>query len=146
MTQRTSRKIDASQLDLRVGEAAAGSGRATFASGDGEGAAERDHEIERLNAKIGEFIVERDFLAKMSGNEQPRTAADSLTETMVSCRSAASASCSGCAFRPVPTAGAGHRQRSGRDMEKLRALAEVQPRFDTVIGGFVDGNAVMRAQ
>jgi hypothetical protein len=31
-------------------------------------------------------------------------------------------------------------------MEKLRGLAEVQPRFDSVIGGFEDGNAVMRAQ
>src|SRR4029077_18896237 len=37
-------------------------------------------------------------------------------------------------------------ERSGRDMEKLRGLTEVQPRFDSVIGGFVDGNAVMRAQ
>ena len=37
-------------------------------------------------------------------------------------------------------------ERSGRDMEKLRGLAEVQPRFDSVIGGLVDGNAVMRAQ
>ena len=31
-------------------------------------------------------------------------------------------------------------------MEKLCGVAEVQPRFDTVIGGLVDGNAVMRAQ
>ena len=37
-------------------------------------------------------------------------------------------------------------ERSGRDMEKPRGLAEVQPRFDPVIGGLVDGNAVMRAQ
>jgi len=37
-------------------------------------------------------------------------------------------------------------ERSGRDTEKLRGLTKVQPRFDSVIGGFVDGNAVMRAQ
>ena len=35
---------------------------------------------------------------------------------------------------------------SGRDMEKSRGVAEVEPRFDAVIGGLVDGNAVMRAQ
>jgi hypothetical protein len=28
-------------------------------------------------------------------------------------------------------------ERSGRDVEKLRRLAEVQPRFDSVIGGLV---------
>jgi hypothetical protein len=37
-------------------------------------------------------------------------------------------------------------ERSGRDMEKPRGFAEIQPRFDPVIGGFIDGNAVMRAQ
>ncbi len=37
-------------------------------------------------------------------------------------------------------------ERSRRDMKKLRGLAEVQPRFDSVAGGIVDGNAVMRAQ
>ena len=37
-------------------------------------------------------------------------------------------------------------ERSRRDMKKLRGLAEVQPRFDSVIGRFVDGNAVMRAK
>ena len=40
-------------------------GRA-FESGGG-GAADRDREIERLHAKIGQLIVERDFLAKRSG-------------------------------------------------------------------------------
>lgn len=38
-----------------------------FESGNGDGAAEREHEIERLHAKIGELIVERDFLARRSG-------------------------------------------------------------------------------
>jgi transposase len=38
-----------------------------FESGNGDGAAEREREIERLHAKIGELIVERDFLAKRSG-------------------------------------------------------------------------------
>jgi hypothetical protein len=33
-----------------------------------------------------------------------------------------------------------------RDVEKLRGLAEVQPWLDPIIGGLVDGNAVMRAQ
>ncbi len=37
-------------------------------------------------------------------------------------------------------------KRSGRDTQKLRGLAEVQPRFDSVIGGLVDRNAMMRAQ
>jgi transposase len=37
-----------------------------FESGGGD-AAGRDREIERLHAKIGQLIVERDFLAKRSG-------------------------------------------------------------------------------
>ena len=37
-------------------------------------------------------------------------------------------------------------ERSGRDMEKSRGLAEVQPRFDPVIGWLVHSNTVMRAQ
>ena len=37
-------------------------------------------------------------------------------------------------------------ERSRRDMEKARGFAEVEPRFDSVADGFVDGNAVMRAQ
>jgi transposase len=32
-----------------------------------DSAAERERELERLHAKIGELIVERDFLAKRSG-------------------------------------------------------------------------------
>lgn len=38
-----------------------------FESGAGTGAGERDREIERLHAKIGELLVERDFLARRSG-------------------------------------------------------------------------------
>lgn len=38
-----------------------------FESGAGTGAGEREREIERLHAKIGELIVERDFLARRSG-------------------------------------------------------------------------------
>ena len=38
-----------------------------FESGSGETAAGREREIERLHAKIGELIVERDFLARRSG-------------------------------------------------------------------------------
>ena len=38
-----------------------------FESGTGGGASDRDREIEKLHAKIGELIVERDFLAKRSG-------------------------------------------------------------------------------
>jgi transposase len=41
-------------------------GRA-FESGGGDAAAAREREIERLHAKIGELIVERDFLARRSG-------------------------------------------------------------------------------
>ena len=36
-------------------------------------------------------------------------------------------------------------ERSGRDPEKSRGVAKVEPRFDAVISG-VGGNAVMRAQ
>jgi transposase len=38
-----------------------------FDTGNGDGAAEREREIERLHAKIGQLIVERDFLAERSG-------------------------------------------------------------------------------
>ncbi len=38
-----------------------------FESGNGDTAAEREREIERLHAKIGQLIVERDFLARRSG-------------------------------------------------------------------------------
>ena len=38
-----------------------------FDSGPLDGAADREREIERLHAKIGQLIVERDFLAKRSG-------------------------------------------------------------------------------
>jgi transposase len=38
-----------------------------FESGAGDGAAEREREIEKLHAKIGQLIVERDFLARRSG-------------------------------------------------------------------------------
>jgi transposase len=38
-----------------------------FEAGAGDAAAGREREIERLHAKIGQLIVERDFLAKRSG-------------------------------------------------------------------------------
>jgi len=38
-----------------------------FEVGSGEAASDRGREIERLHAKIGELIVERDFLARRSG-------------------------------------------------------------------------------
>jgi transposase len=38
-----------------------------FESGAGQGSGERDREIEKLHAKIGELVVERDFLARRSG-------------------------------------------------------------------------------
>ena len=38
-----------------------------FDSGSGDGAADREREIEKLHAKIGQLIIERDFLAKRSG-------------------------------------------------------------------------------
>jgi transposase len=41
-------------------------GRA-FEGSNSEGAVEHEREIERLRAKIGQLIVERDFLAKRSG-------------------------------------------------------------------------------
>ncbi len=38
-----------------------------FESGPSDGALDREREVERLHAKIGQLIVERDFLAKRSG-------------------------------------------------------------------------------
>lgn len=38
-----------------------------FESGSSEAGADREREIEKLHAKIGQLIVERDFLAKRSG-------------------------------------------------------------------------------
>ncbi len=38
-----------------------------FESGGGGAGGEREREIERLHAKIGQLIVERDFLARRSG-------------------------------------------------------------------------------
>ena len=38
-----------------------------FENGPSEGAADREREIEKLHAKIGQLIIERDFLAKRSG-------------------------------------------------------------------------------
>jgi transposase len=38
-----------------------------FESGSGDAALSREREIEKLHAKIGELIVERDFLARRSG-------------------------------------------------------------------------------
>ncbi len=38
-----------------------------FESSGGDAAAGREREIERLHAKIGELIVERNFLARRSG-------------------------------------------------------------------------------
>ena len=38
-----------------------------FESGAGGAASDREREVERLHAKIGQLIVERDFLAKRSG-------------------------------------------------------------------------------
>src|SRR5215472_16927171 len=36
-------------------------------NGSGDGAAGHEREVEKLHAKIGQLIVERDFLAKRSG-------------------------------------------------------------------------------
>ena len=38
-----------------------------FESGAASGTSDREREVERLHAKIGELIVERDFLARRSG-------------------------------------------------------------------------------
>ena len=38
-----------------------------FEAGSGHAAGGREREIERLHAKIGQLVVERDFLAKASG-------------------------------------------------------------------------------
>jgi transposase len=38
-----------------------------FESGNGHAGADREREIEKLLAKIGQLIVERDFLAKRCG-------------------------------------------------------------------------------
>jgi transposase len=38
-----------------------------FEAGNGDAAGGHEREVERLHAKIGQLIVERDFLAKRSG-------------------------------------------------------------------------------
>jgi transposase len=38
-----------------------------FDGGVGDGGADREREVEKLHAKIGQLIIERDFLAKRSG-------------------------------------------------------------------------------
>jgi len=38
-----------------------------FENGTSENGADRERELERLHAKIGQLIIERDFLAKRSG-------------------------------------------------------------------------------
>jgi transposase len=38
-----------------------------FESGAGGGDGDREREVERLHAKIGQLIIERDFLARRSG-------------------------------------------------------------------------------
>jgi transposase len=38
-----------------------------FEAGNSDGAVDHEREVERLHAKIGQLIVERDFLAKRSG-------------------------------------------------------------------------------
>lgn len=38
-----------------------------FEGGSGDGTADHERAIEKLHAKIGQLIVERDFLAKRSG-------------------------------------------------------------------------------
>ena len=58
-----------SEPDLRLEEAAAGAtrpGPSTRASAL-EAEEEREREIEKLHAKIGQLTVERDFLARRSG-------------------------------------------------------------------------------
>ena len=75
MTQRTRRKIDAA-LKAKIALEAQiyawkkqlqDQAARALESGGGEGAADREREIEKLHAKIGELIVERDFLARRSG-------------------------------------------------------------------------------
>src|SRR5262245_23418752 len=61
-----------------------------FESGGGAGAG-YDREIEKLHAKIGELVVERDFLAKRSGRWAPRTAERCSTAITSGYRSAGSA-------------------------------------------------------
>jgi transposase len=57
-----------SQPDLRLEEAASGSGARAFDPGVGRDAeTAHEREIERLHAKIGQLTVERDFLARRSG-------------------------------------------------------------------------------
>jgi transposase len=38
-----------------------------FETGASEGSGDREREVEKLHAKIGQLVVERDFLAKRSG-------------------------------------------------------------------------------
>src|SRR5262249_3778781 len=71
-----------------------------FDAGVGQNAeASRDREIEKLHAKIGQLIVERDFLARRSGRWASRSAEHGSIARTVCCRSAGSAGCSGMSGR-----------------------------------------------
>jgi transposase len=60
MTNRTRRKIDAASNTPGRKQLQEQAARA-FEAGNGDSSAEREREIERLHAKIGQLIVERDF-------------------------------------------------------------------------------------
>src|ERR1700752_2803411 len=71
-----------------------------FDAGVGQDAEEsRDRDIEKLHAKIGQLIVERDFLARRSGRGAFRTVEPGSTACTACCRSAGSASFSGLRVR-----------------------------------------------
>jgi len=52
--------------DLRLEESIAGQAARAFENGGGDGAADREREIEKLHAKIGQLIVERDLYERSS--------------------------------------------------------------------------------
>jgi transposase len=75
-----------------------------FENGNGDGAAEHEREIERLHAKIGQLIVERDFLAKRSGDERPGPPSARRPRQRHGVDPPAMPTARHCTIWPVPTA------------------------------------------
>lgn len=54
----------------------------TFSAGHGQGTRDHEEEIKRLQAKVGELVIERDFLAKaLRIAERGSEASDDRTRT-----------------------------------------------------------------
>ena len=74
-----------------------------FDSGDQTAKAASEAEIEKLHAKIGQLLVERQFLAKASGRGTWRGGDPRSNQRTSTCRSRRSAACCRSAGHPITT-------------------------------------------